>query len=121
MIARGFEGGLYIVPGCSGRLSAARLRRACGGPFSCGCRSDRYSPESFRSRTPRHCVTDEHRFVYGQEPHTKSKKHFPLELRAKTRSTNSLFNLANHNIHVDIPIRLGDSITRFNHQQSDII
>jgi len=54
-------------------------------PFSSGCRSDRYGPESSRINTPRLFAAKEHRFVYGQEPHTKSKKYFPLELRANTR------------------------------------
>ena len=41
------------------------------------------SPESFRTRTPRHSVTDEYRFAYGHEPHTRPKKDFLLELHAK--------------------------------------
>ncbi|MCH8119844.1 MAG: CPBP family intramembrane metalloprotease [Planctomycetes bacterium] len=61
-----------------------------GCPFSCGCRSERYSPASTRTRTPRLFAANKYRFVYGQEPHTKSKKNFPLELRAKTlRLTNT--------------------------------
>ena len=31
MKARRFKGGFHIEPGCPGRLSAARFRRACGG------------------------------------------------------------------------------------------
>ena len=34
MTARRSQGGLHRVPGCPGRLSAARLRRACGGAHS---------------------------------------------------------------------------------------
>jgi len=34
MTARRSQGGLYTGPGCPGRLSAARLRRACGGAHS---------------------------------------------------------------------------------------
>lgn len=34
MIARRFECGLYIGPGCPARPAAARLRRACGGAHS---------------------------------------------------------------------------------------
>jgi hypothetical protein len=34
MIAMRYEDGLYIRPGCPGRLSAAKLRRACGGAHS---------------------------------------------------------------------------------------
>jgi len=34
MTARRSQGWLYTGPGCPGRLSAARLRRACGGAHS---------------------------------------------------------------------------------------
>ncbi len=35
--------------------------------------------------TPMVFTANKYRFVYGQEPHTNSKKIFPLELRAKTK------------------------------------
>jgi len=86
MISRRFEGGLCIRPGCSARPATARLRRAYWGahsraavdpsdtalhPFAVGCRG-----------SSRQMSTDS----YSQEPHTKSDRIFPLELRAKTKT-----------------------------------
>jgi len=58
-----------------------------GHPLSCGCRSERLGPGTSGRRTPRAFGANDHRFVYGQEPHTKSNRNFPLELRAKTDFT----------------------------------
>ena len=63
-----------------------------GGPFSSGGRSDRDHPGPSRTVTPRFFAAKEYRCVERQEPHTKSKKNFPVELRAKTSEQTNLTN-----------------------------
>ncbi len=55
-----------------------------GCPFSPRRRSERPSPGASCQSMPKAFEADAYRFVYSQEPLTKSKKHFPLELCAKT-------------------------------------
>jgi len=85
MKVRRSESGFYV--------GAGRSRSACdrqtptsvrGCPFSCGGRSDRDRPAPSRIVAPRLFAGKEYRNVESQEPHTKSKKNFPVELRAKT-------------------------------------
>jgi hypothetical protein len=73
--------------------SGGLFRSACGGqvatsfsgsPFSIGRRSERPSPVAFCSRTQGLFEANAYRLFYGQEPHTKPQKLFPLELRSKT-------------------------------------
>ena len=44
------ESRISIGPACPARLAAARLRRACGGPFSPRRRSERHRPRSLWNR-----------------------------------------------------------------------
>jgi hypothetical protein len=85
-MVRRSESGFYIRARLSGSACDSQTPTSLGGcPFSSGCRSDRNSPRSSRNVKPGLFEAKQCRFVYGQEPHTKSKKNFPLELRAKTQ------------------------------------
>jgi len=85
MMFRRFESGFYIRAGLSGSACDSQTPTSLVGcPFSSGCRSDRNSPQPSRNVKPGLFEAQQCRFVYGQEPHTKSKKNFPLDLRTKT-------------------------------------
>ena len=78
MSGRRDAGEFRVRPGGSARLAAARLRRARPRPI--------LARPPVQATPP--CVPPHRRSIDSttvKEPHTKPKKHFPLELRAKTR------------------------------------
>jgi len=77
-----------IEPGCPARLAAARLRRAFVGPILAAPPVRATQPSILLQISVKafsHWMSTG--LFTGKEPHTKQKKNFPLELRAKTVSS----------------------------------
>jgi hypothetical protein len=77
-----YSGGLFRSA-CGGHVATSFL----GSSFSLGRRSERPSSGSFGSPAANASMVlppDAYPLFYGLEPLTKSKRVFPLELRAKT-------------------------------------
>jgi hypothetical protein len=87
-MVKGTKSGFHIEPGCPVRLATARLRRAWVVAHSRPA-VDPTETALDPLATPSQVFGKQSNagLFYGQEPHTKSKKNFPLELRAKTDST----------------------------------
>ena len=84
MMARRYESGVRVRPGCSARPATARLRRACAGPILVRPSIRATQPWGFLQPDAKRFRGPAHRFAHSQEPHTEPQNLFPLEPRAKT-------------------------------------
>ena len=76
-----------IGPGCPARLAAARLRRAFVRPILAAPPVRATQPSILLQISVKAFLHGMNTSLFtGKEPHTKQKKYFPLELRAKTDS-----------------------------------
>ena len=74
-----------IGPGCPARLAAARLRRAFVRPILAAPPVRATQPSILLQISVKAFLHGMNTSLFtGKEPHTKQKKYFPLELRAKT-------------------------------------
>ncbi len=80
-----YESVAYIRPGCPARPAAARFRRAFAWPILTRPPIRAIQPSillQISIKAFSHGMNTD--LFTGKEPHTKQKKNFPLELRAKT-------------------------------------
>ena len=114
MIARRSEGGLYIEPGCPASACDSQTPTSMRWrPFSSGCRTDRYSPESSRTVTPRLFAANENQFVMVMNLTQNRRNIFhsncvPRHIGPPACSRNPLFNTNKGIFHPSLPDSLID-------------
>lgn len=88
MMARRLENVTCTQPGCSARPAASRFRRAFWLPILTRPPIRATQPWGLSQMCAKALLQETNIELFsGQEPLTKSNKIFPLELRAKTKST----------------------------------